>query len=131
MRKILLCLVALVLTGCITTPEAPTRTYAPPGNPGGRLCAHQCKVALEHCHSVCRYDERLCTHRLQSQAIDDYEHYVRERFREKKPVELHPRDFEDISKCIPVTCMNGCQAGYDDCFQKCGGVISPSPQKTP
>ncbi|MDD2325696.1 MAG: hypothetical protein PHW63_06825 [Alphaproteobacteria bacterium] len=97
--------------------------YELPETPGGRLCLVQCRSAQAHCSDACRLDERACVTEGQSQAIKDYEAYVRDQFRTRAEVDLRPSDFERTENCEDKSCHRSCQKKYDSCFVGCGGKI--------
>ena len=97
--------------------------YEPPATPGGRMCLSQCRSALEHCTGGCLLEERACVSDVQSQAIKDYEAYVRDQFMARADVELRPRDFERTEACGAKACRKKCERTYDGCFVECGGKI--------
>jgi hypothetical protein len=99
------------------------KTYAQPSSPGGRMCTRQCRNAHEHCRDNCLFKERQCAMDIQSQAIRDYEDYVREQFKMRGEVDLKPSDFEQLDKCAQPRCLSQCEDIYDTCFENCGGSI--------
>jgi len=120
-----------LLAGCAAQMPAVTH-YEQPPNPGGRMCAAQCKEAMSYAREGCKLKQRACTNTMQEQAIKDYELYTSDQFKARQPVELRPRDFERPETCVPAACQDAMHAKYDRCFEDCGGHIvsgaAPAPE---
>ena len=123
-RSVALALLVLLAACSGAGGDATLKTqYVSPEIPGGRLCLVQCRKAQDHCNDACRFDERSCVTEAQSQAIKDYEAYVRDQFMARAEVDLRPSDFERTETCERKSCHRSCQRKYDSCYVGCGGKI--------
>ncbi len=100
--------------------------YEMPATPGGRMCANQCRDARDYCHKNCDLDVRICTTGVQSRALQDYDAYTRTQFAAHQPIELRPRDFEQLDPCNQTKerCEAECTQSFNSCFSGCGGEIT-------
>jgi hypothetical protein len=103
-------------------------TMTPPATPGGRLCLNQCKIAKDYCVQKCDLNERSCTAKIQVQAMQDYDAYIRQQYTAKATVEFRPSDFERDESCTKpkASCVKDCEKNYRGCFTECGGKINVS-----
>lgn len=113
---------------CLLTPacgkSVPTAPkFELPGNPGGRMCINQCRVAKDYCRENCALEQRRCMTDVQTQAMKDYDYYAQEQFQMHLPLDLRPSDFEKPEKCKPDSCYDSCESPYRSCFETCGGKI--------
>lgn len=120
-------LLILLLTGCQAINSFTVGKYVPPTKPGGRMCIHQCRKALDSCGQGCKLSYRACYISMQSQALKDYESYTREQFRTRQPTDLWPSDFERRDKCKSPVCRDSCTSPYNLCYEKCGGKVVGEP----
>ncbi|MCL2469875.1 MAG: hypothetical protein FWF24_06590 [Alphaproteobacteria bacterium] len=122
-RLFLFALVALSAACSFQAENVLPPRYELPSAPGERLCVQQCRAALAHCESSCALQERACVQDAQTQAIKDYEAYVRSSFSSGEAVDLRLSDFERIEVCRAESCRRTCTAYFDDCFTTCGGKL--------
>ena len=73
----------------------------------------------------CNLTQRQCVQKVQKQAMEDYDAYVRDQFTRRAAVELHPRDFERQSPCDTAKkeCMDNCSTQHRACYENCGGTV--------
>jgi len=60
---------------------------------------------------------------MQSQAIQDYENYLRDQIKRHEAIDLHARDFERPEKCKPDSCYAKCDGPHQACYRECGGEV--------
>lgn len=116
-------LIAL-LAACGTATEVVRMT--PPATPGGRMCLNQCRTAEDFCKQGCDLEERQCITRVQQQAMQDYDQYVRAQFANHAALEFRASDFERAGGCdkVKARCTKKCDQTYQLCFQDCGGSVN-------
>ena len=113
----------LVLAAC--GQAAKSTNYVPPNTPGGRLCVTQCREAEGYCDQDCGVKTRQCVTKAQARALDDYDQYSRQQFKNREPMDLRPRDFERMGPCdaYKKSCKSDCEERYQSCYEKCGGTV--------
>ena len=113
-----------LLSGCGAAQEHGV-TFSAPMTPGGRACVYQCQEAKDYCQSGCDLHQRACVGKVQTQAMIDYDTYVRQQITQHQPTDLHARDFERSGACDDAkkTCTGNCENNYRSCFEECGGVV--------
>jgi hypothetical protein len=125
-RFLSFCVLILFLAACSLPELAGQGRYVPPSRPGGRMCILQCRKALDRCRESCSLKKRSCFVVMQTQALRDYEQYMREQFMGGYPMDLHASDFERPEKCEDG-CLGGCEEPYNLCYTRCGGEVSGRP----
>lgn len=121
-RLFLIMFLALSLAGCGGAAVTAAR-FVPPETPGGRLCVSECGQSRQFCRQSCELEQRGCMQAMQTQAIRDYEAYVREQYASRLALELRPRDFERPKKCVPESCYDSCGRRHQSCYENCGGKV--------
>lgn len=122
LSRLLVSLLTFVLLSACSS-AVKTVTYAPPSDPGSRMCIWQCRESQDFCDQGCGLTQRRCLIKVQAQAIRDYENYTREQYINRAPLELRPSDFERSNQCKPDECSKECVAAYNTCYESCGGKV--------
>ncbi|MGE3623068.1 MAG: hypothetical protein AB7H77_04230 [Bdellovibrionales bacterium] len=128
MRLPVLILIAFILAACGGGPGK-TYSFTPPTTTGGRMCVNQCRMSVDYCKESCDINYRKCVHKVQVQALKDYDKYTREEYASGGHPDLTLQDFERMTPCNEThdSCYNGCETGNKTCYETCGGKVEVKP----
>lgn len=130
----------LLFAGCqAPEPTSPMPERSPPVSAEGQLCVAQCQTTHWRCETrqrdqlrLCAGEARLALRACRAEAQDQrYDCYSRLRAIHGDAWRSHQSQCSapPHDRCERPVCQQSraCDDAYEDCFQRCGGRISPGP----
>lgn len=124
MIAVLACVSSVLLVAACGPIYGTKYEFLSPRDPQGGACVAQCQQSKDNCQTSCQSDYDACLSHEDRDGRENYQRYVRERQREKKPAERSEQSFINHYHCSN-SCDSRCNSYYRGCYESCGGLVIP------